>query len=207
MGIVEDARYREIQTPRLDLYVPFFQSPLQVQHVVVRTTGDPLLLAGPLREEVRRLDAQQVVDGVRTMEMVVSSAVQPWQFNMVVSALLASVAVILTALGLFSTVAYSVRQRIREIGLRLVLGARRRDILVLVMRRVSLLTVSGAALGLALAVSLAESLDSLVFGIASRDPGALLAVSALLILVGMSAGLVAARRGARVDPMVALRTE
>ena len=207
VGIVEDARYREIQTPRLDLYVPFFQSPLQVQHVVVRTTGDPLLLAGPLREEVRRLDAQQVVDGVRTMEMVVSGAVRPWQFNMVVSALLASVAVILTALGLFSTVAYSVRQRIREIGLRLALGARRLDILALVMRRVSLLTVSGTALGLALAVSLAEFLDRLVFGIALRDPGALLAVSVLLILVGMSAGLVAARRGARVDPMVALRTE
>ena len=172
VGIVEDARYREIQTPRLDLYVPFFQSPLQVQHVVVRTTGDPLLLAGPLREEVRRLDAQQVVDGVRTMEMVVSGAVRPWQFNMVVSALLASVAVILTALGLFSTVAYSVRQRIREIGLRLALGARRLDILALVMRRVSLLTVNGTALGLALAVSLAEFLDRLVFGIALRDPGA-----------------------------------
>lgn len=207
VGVVEDARYREIETPRFDLYVPFYQAPLQVQHLVVRTTGDPLALAGPVRDEIRRLDARQVVGGVRSMDMVVSSVMRPWRFNMVVSTLLAAVALILTALGLFGTVAYTVRQRTREIGLRMALGARRGQILGLVMRRVVALTGVGSAIGLGLAVAVARLFDSLVFGVAPRDPGTFLTVAVLMSVVAGAASFLAARRGSRVDPMVALRTE
>ena len=207
VGIVEDARYREVETPRLDAYVPFSQVPVQVKHLVVRTTDDPLQLAAAVRSEVRRLDPQQVVDGVRSMERVVSTATRPWRFNMVISAILGAIAVVLTAIGLFSTVAYTVRQRTREIGLRIALGATRRHIRDLVTRRVLGVTAIGATAGLAGALVVAESLDSLVFGIAPRDPFALLAVAALFIAVAATASLLAARAGTRVDPMVSLRAE
>jgi predicted permease len=207
VGVVEDARYREIETPRFDLYVPFYQAPLQVQDLVVRTAGDPLLLAGPVRDEIRRLDARQVVDGVRTMDMVVSRAMRPWQFNMVVSAALAAVALTLTALGLFGTVAYAVRQRTREIGLRIALGARTGHILDLVMRRVVVLTAVGSSIGLVLALGVARLFDSLVFGVAPRDPATLVAVTVMMSCVAIAASFLAARRWSRVDPMVALRAE
>ena len=207
VGIVEDARYREVETPRLDAYVPFSQVPVTVKHLVARTTHDPLQLAAAVRSEVRRLDPRQVVGGVRTMEMVVSTATRPWRFNMVISAILGIIAVTLAALGLFSTVAYTVRQRTREIGLRVALGATRRHILELVTRRVLIVTAVGVTVGLALALAAAEFLESLVFGIAPRDPVALLAVGALFIAVAAGASLTAARAGSRVDPMVSLRAE
>ena len=205
VGVVEDARYREIERGRFGLYVPFTQVSMGLNHLVVRTEDDPARLAAALRAEVRRADPDFVVRSVAPLRVVVDDAMRPWRFNMTMATLLAGLALGLAAVGLFGTVAYGVARRTREIGVRRALGARTADVLRLVWGQALALTLLGAAVGLGVALAAAELLRPLLFGVAPREAGTLTVLTALLVAVCASASLLAAWRATRIDPLAALR--
>lgn len=206
VGVVADARYREVERARFDLYVPFTQVPVSVNHLVVRTAGDPAALAAALRSEVRRADSNFVVESTAPLRSLVDGVMRPWRFNMTMATLLAGLATGLAALGLFGTVAYGVTRRTKEIGVRRALGAQAGDVLRLVWGQAVGLTLLGAAIGLAAAFTASELLRPLLFGVAPREAGAYALFTALLVAVCAGASLLAARRATRIDPLVAIRT-
>ena len=205
VGVVEDARYREISRGRFGLYVPFTQVSMGLNHLVVRTEGDPARVAAALRAEVPRADPNFVVRSVTPLRGLVDDAMRPWRFNMTLATLLAGLALGLAAVGLFGTVAYGVARRTREIGVRLALGAQAADVLRLVWGQAVVLTLLGAAVGLGAALAAAELLRPLLFGVAPREAGALAVLTALLVAVCGAASLLAAWRATRIDPLAALR--
>ena len=205
VGVVEDARYREIERGRFGLYVPFTQVSMGLNHLVVRTEDDPARLAAALRAEVRRAAPDFVVRSVAPLRGLVDDAMRPWRFNMTMATLLAGLALVLAAVGLFGTVAYGVARRTREIGVRRALGARTVDVLRLVWGQAVVLTLLGAAVGLGVALAAAELLRPLLFGVAPREAGTLAALTGLLVAVCASASLLAAWRATRIDPLATLR--
>ena len=205
VGVVEDARYREIERGRFGLYVPFTQVSMGLNHLVVRTEDDPARLAAALRAEVRRADPNFVVQSVAPLRGLVDGAMRPWRFNMTMATLLAGLALGLAAVGLFGTVAYGVARRTREIGVRRALGGQAFDVLRLVWGQALVLTLLGAALGLGVALVAAELLRPLLFGVAPREAGTLAVLTALLLAVCGTASLLAAWRATRIDPLAALR--
>ena len=205
VGVVADARYREVERARFDLYVPFTQVPVSVNHLVVRTAGEPARLAAALRSEVRRADPNFVVESTAPLSGLVDGVMRPWRFNMTMATLLAGLATGLAALGLFGAVAYGVTRRTREIGVRRALGAQAHDVLRLVWEQAVRLTLLGAAIGLGLALPASELLRPLLFGVAPREPGVFAALTALLVAVCSAASLLAAWRATRVDPLAAIR--
>ena len=205
VGVVEDARYREIERGRFGLYVPFTQVSMGLNHLVVRIEGAPARLAAALRVEVLRADPNFVVQAVAPLRGLVDDAMRPWRFNMTLATLLAGLALGLAAVGLFGTVAYGVARRTREIGVRRALGAQAFDVLRLVWGQALALTLLGAAVGLGVALAAAELLRPLLFGVAPREAGALAALTGLLVAVCGAASLLAAWRATRIDPLAALR--
>jgi putative ABC transport system permease protein len=141
------------------------------------------------------------------MKDVMDASVTPRKFNLTLMMIFAAVALALAAVGIYGVVAYSVTQRTHEIGVRVALGAQPRDVIRLVLGEGARLAVLGAILGLAAAAALTRFMDSLLFGVAARDPLTFLAVAAILVCVAAAACCIPARRAMRVDPMVALRYE
>ena len=207
VGVVEDARYRGIQNPRLDVYLAYGQAPASVQYLVVRTTGEPLAVAGAVREQVRTIDPDAEVEDVTTMARLVDRALAPWRFSSALLIGFAFAALVLTASGLFAVLHHFVSGRTREIAIRMALGAEPRRILSFVLSQGLGVTVLGLALGGALSLVLARSLSALLYGVGERDPWSYLGGATLLGLVAAIACLLPARRAASVDPTLALRSE
>ena len=205
VGVVEDARYRELERGRFDLYVPFTQVSMGLNHLVIRTLGDPARLGAAIRAAVRRADPNFVIDSIAPLRGLVDDVMRPWRFNMTMATLLAGLATGLAAIGLFATVAYGVTRRTREIGVRRALGAQAVDVLRLVWGQAVLLTLLGAAIGLGVALPAAELLRPLLFGVVPREAGTFAGLTALLLAVCAAASLLAAWRATRIDPLVALR--
>ena len=205
VGVVEDARYRELERGRFDLYVPFTQVSMGLNHLVIRTEGDPARLAPALRSEVQQVDPNFVIESITPLRGLVDDVMRPWRFNMTMATLLAGLAAGLAAFGLFGTVAYGVARRTKEIGVRRALGARAVDVLRLVCGHAVVLTLLGAAIGLGVALPASELLRPLLFGVAPREAGALGALTALLLAACAAASLLAAWRATRIDPLAALR--
>jgi putative ABC transport system permease protein len=176
-------------------------------NLVLRTNGDPLSIAGALRNEVRAIDPDQPVSAMRPMTELVDSSVAQPRYRTTLFGLFAALAMILAATGIYGVMSYSVAQRTHEIGVRMALGARRFDVLKLVVGQGMLLTLIGVALGLAAAFGLTRVMQSLLFGVTTKDPLTFVVVSALLIAVAFVACFVPARRATKVDPLVALRYE
>ena len=205
VGVVADARYREIQRGRFDLYVPFSQVSMGLNHLVIRAAGDPARLAPALRSAVQRADPNFVIESITPLRRLVDDVMRPWQFNMTMATLLAGLAVGLAAIGLFGAVAYSVARRTREISVRRALGAQAVDVLRLVWGQAVMLTLLGTAIGLGVAFAASEWLRPLLFGVAPRAVGTFAMLTALLLAVCLGASLLAAWRATRIDPLVALR--
>ena len=207
VGVVEDARYRGIQNPRLDVYLPYTQVSDALYHLVVRTRGEPLALAGVVREQVRALDADAEVGQLTTMQRLVDRALTPWRFASALLGGFALAALLLTASGLFAVLHHFVSGRVREIAIRIALGADPGRVRRFVLSQGLGVTALGVAVGSALSLVLARSLSALLYGLDERDPWSYLGGAILIGLVAAVASLLPARRAARVDATAALRSE
>ncbi len=190
-----------------EIYLPFAQVPQHGMTVVARTASDPLALAGAIRSEVRTLDPNLPVMGLRTLEQVVSQAVAQPRFYMLLLSIFAAAALLLAAIGIFGVMAYMVAQRTREIGIRIALGAEPARVQQLVVGRALRLAIGGVVIGGVGALALTRVLESLLFGVSATDPVTFAAVALLLTAVALLASYLPARRATRVDPMIALRAE
>jgi putative ABC transport system permease protein len=175
--------------------------------LAVRTDVDPRSLAGDVRDAVQAVDSEQPVFDVRTMQERIADAASGTRFNATLLGFFGFVALTLAAIGVYGVIAYSVAERTHEIGIRMALGASRRDVAAMVMTQGTLMTAAGLALGLAGAAFATQYLTSLLYGIAPRDPATFCGAAAMLGMVALVACYLPARRATRVDPMVALRHE
>jgi putative ABC transport system permease protein len=207
VGVVQDARYRGLQDPRLDVYLAAGQAPGGQPYYMARVKGDPRALVPAVREQVRALDREAAVEELTTMTGLVDRALAPWRFTSALLGAFALVALALTTTGLFAVLHRFVSQRRREIAVRMALGADPRRVRRFVLARGLQVVGAGLALGVVLAVALGGSLSALLYEVRAGDPWSVLAGCAVLFLVAMAACLAAARRAARVDPQVALRSE
>ncbi len=207
IGVAGNVRYRELQTPRFDLYVPHSQSTPSLNHFAVRSTLDPQQTVALVKREVAALDPYQAVSRVATMDELAEAQLARPRFNAVLLNWLAGLAMLLAALGIFGVMAYAVAQRTSELGLRIALGARPGNIMALVMGQGMKLATLGVLLGLAGAVGLTRWLASLLYGVSATDPSTFVVISVLPLLVAILASWIPARRATKVDPLVALKSE
>jgi putative ABC transport system permease protein len=208
VGVVGDVRHRGLEVDtRPEMFFPHAQSPSRQMTLAVRTAGDPVSLVGPVRERVRAVDQDQPVGNVKTMETWVAESVASRRFSVLLLGVFALVAAALAAVGIYGVVSYGVAQRTHELGLRIALGARPRDVLRLVIRQGMRMTLIGAALGLAAALALTRVMSGLLYGVTATDPVVYAGVALLLVGVALLACYVPARRATKVDPMEALRHE
>jgi len=218
VGIVEHVMHYgfEGQVPvQAQFYIPFEQVPEQAMPLLagrmsltVRTSlSDPMSLAGTIRDQVFSVDKDQPVFQVQTMERLLANSLATRRFSMFLFAVFSAVALVLSAVGIYGVMSYSVNQRTREIGIRMALGARRADVMRLVVGQGMALTAIGLGLGLASAFGLTRLMSSLLFGVAATDPTTYTGIALLLGLVALAACYIPARRATKVDPMVALRYE
>ena len=207
VGVAGDVRYRELQSTRLDLYVPHAQSSPSLNHFAVRTTTDPAQALTLVRREVAALDPHQAVSRVASMEELTAAQLARPRFNAVLLNWLAGLAMLLAALGIFGVMAYAVAQRTNELGLRIALGAPPGNIMKLVLGQGMKLAALGVLLGLIGAVTLTRWLGSLLYGVSATDPLTFAVIALLPMIVTTLACWVPARRATKVDPLVALKCE
>jgi putative ABC transport system permease protein len=175
--------------------------------VVVRARDASAGLLDSIRHVSAQLSNQQVTFGAQTMDSLLSDSVASQRFSMILLVVFAALALLLAAVGVYGVISYVVGQRGHEIGLRMALGARRHDILRLILTRGGKLAGFGVGLGLAAALGLTRLMASLLYGVGANDPLTFAGVALLLTLVALAAAYVPARRAAQLDPMVALRDE
>jgi len=207
VGVVEDARYREVETARFDLYLPYRQAPNPVAHFMLRVSGDPIAAVPALKAAVAAFDADVTVDNIATMEQIVGRAFAPWRFSTIIVSAFSVMALAFAAVGLAALIAYAVTRRTREIGVRVALGAQRRDIVGLLVTEGAWMTFGGLASGMLIAWILRRSVASLLFGVSPEDASTYGGVTALLVVVSLLAAYLPARRAARIDPAAALRSD
>jgi len=206
VGVVGDLRHRSLEVaPFPAMYFPTL-APSRT-NLVIRTHGDPLSIVGAVRKEVQAIDPEQPIAAVKTMTDWVESSVATPRYRTTLLGLFAALAMVLAATGIYGVMSYSVAQRTHEIGVRMALGARRADVLKLVVRQGMLLTVVGVALGLLGAFALTRVMSTLLFGVTTKDPITFVVVALLLIAVAFIACFVPAQRATKVDPLTALRYE
>jgi len=195
-------------------FYPFMQIPEKIMPlvaksvaVVLRTHGDPTAIMGQVRETVREIDPRDVVYSVQTMDDVVATSYAARRLTMILLTGFAALAITLACVGIYGVVSYLVGQRTQEIGIRMALGAQRRDILVLVLGEGTRMALLGAFFGVFASLMLTRLMAKQLFGVSAHDPLTYAGVSFVLMLVAIAASFVPARRAVRMDPMQSLRTE
>jgi putative ABC transport system permease protein len=208
VGVVRTGKYRALaEDPKPFFYYAMGQRRPGTMALVVRANVDPRSLVGAVRSEIRTLDRRVPMFGVKTMDEHKTYAL--WAPNMAASFSLAFgvVAILLSAVGLYSVMAYVVSQRTREVGIRMALGANRSDVMKMITRQGMRLAAVGVGIGLLLALALAQVLSSLLIGVSGYDVATFILVPTLLAAVALLACYLPARRATKVDPLVALRYE
>jgi len=175
--------------------------------VVLRAAAEPTALTGAARDEVMKLDPAQPVSNLKTVERMIHETTSPKRIMTAMMGVFAAVALLLAGVGLYAVMAYAVSHRTHEIGVRMALGARSRDIMRLVTGQGLKLTLVGLALGMAGAVALTRVMEPLLYGVTATDPLTFILISLALAGAALLACWIPARRAMRVDPMVALRCE
>jgi putative ABC transport system permease protein len=208
VGVVADVRQHiESQRPAATVYVPHAQAPLQTMTLLVRHEGDPGTLATAMRRTVQSRDSDMPLYDVRTMDESMRFALWESRIYVGLMSAFAAIALLIAAVGIYGVMAYSVAQRTQEIGIRIALGAARRDVLRLVLGQALRLTTIGLGLGLAGAYAVTRLMASVLFGVSPTDPPTYVGVSVILALSALLAAWVPAERVTRLDPMAALRAE
>jgi putative ABC transport system permease protein len=209
VGVVGDVRHQTLDKEAgPEFYVPFAQVPFGDMSLVVRTrTDDPAGLSAPLRGAVQAVDKDIPLFKLQTMRSLIGHSVARQRFSMTLIAVFAGLALALAMAGIFSVMSFLVAQRTHEIGIRMALGAQRRDILRMVVSHAMRLALVGVVVGLLAAFALTREMASLLYQVSTTDPLIFGGIAALLALVALAACLVPARRATKVDPMVALRYE
>ncbi|HVG31968.1 MAG TPA: ABC transporter permease [Pyrinomonadaceae bacterium] len=208
VGVVGDVRHTGLdEEPKPEMFYPYLQSPLSFMTLMVRSTTDEKALRASIQREIRAVDPDLPVYGIKSMEQMISESVSPRRLNMILLTTFAVVALVMAALGIYGVMAYSVSQRTHEIGIRMALGAQRGDVLKMIVGQGMILTLMGIGIGLAASFGLTRLMRSLLYGVTATDPLTYIAVALVLGTVALMASLIPARRATRVDPMEALRYE
>jgi len=208
VGVVAHVHYRELEAPsRVQLYWPEVQRPFNTMSLAIRTSVNPLSLAGAVRQEILAVDPNQPVYQIRSMEELRSDWLSQRFLALLLVGLFAALAVILAAVGIYGVMSYAVTRRTQEMGIRMALGAQPRDIMGMILSQGTALMGVGLGAGIVLAFGLTRLMSALLYGVTSTDPLAYLGGAILLAVVALLACYIPARRATRVDPIVALRYE
>jgi predicted permease len=209
VGVVRDFRHYRLPEPMGPaVYLPYASTPLLSQTLVIRTSlPDPMVLVPSVRAAIRELDPSVAAYDIQTMDEVVSRSLWRQRFQGEVLGAFALLALVLTAVGIYGVISYAVAQRTRELGVRIALGATRREVLGLILGHGTRLALAGVAIGVVAALGLARVVASLLHGVGPTDPVTFVAVSVTLAVVAVAACYVPARRATGVDPLVAMRAE
>jgi putative ABC transport system permease protein len=208
VGVVGHTKHEGLAAePRIQYYLPYRQEVRPALTVVARTSGDPARYVNALRSVVRSVDTDQPISQVRTMDELLEQSVGQRKLSMLLLTLFSGIALLLASVGIYGVMSYSVAQRAREIGVRIALGAERRDVLRMVLRQGMRLAFAGVALGLVAALVLTRVIASQLYEVQATDPTTFVLVASLLTAVALAANLIPAMRATRVDPAVVLRDE
>jgi putative ABC transport system permease protein len=208
VGVVGDVHHASLAAhPRPTFYVPYRQDPWPAMTFALRTAAAPATLTGSVREAIWRVDKDQPIGTVLTMDQRLSNSLSWQRFNVTLFVVFGAIAMTLAAIGLYGVLAFIVAQRRREIGVRMALGATARDVITDVMGQGMRLAVVGVVVGLALSAGATRLLRTLLFGTSPTDVATFASVAALLILIAAVASALPALRASRVDPLVALRDD
>jgi predicted permease len=208
VGIAKDSAYRSLgEARRAVMYRPFAQAYSPTMNLVVRAAGGPQPLVAALRREVNSLDPNLPTQDIRTLREHVNAALEPARLGALTLSAFSLLGLFLAAIGIYGVMSYAVARRRHEIGVRMALGARRSDVLKLIVRQGATLTTAGAAIGLLIAFGVTRLLAKLLYGVRPTDPLTFAGVTLFLIAVALLACYLPARRATKVDPMNVLRRE
>ena len=206
VGVVGDMRHRGLDVePKPEFYFPHAQRRgNRFMILTVRSTQDPRSLTPAIRREISAIDPDVPVANIRTLEQVTADSIAPKRLSVVLIAVFAAVALVLASVGIYGVMSFLVVQRTHEIGVRMALGAQRRDVFVLVLGRAAKLVALGSAIGLVLAAFSSRALGSMLYNVGAFDVSTFAFVTAVLVFVALLASYIPARRATKADPMIAL---
>jgi len=208
VGVVGNVKHKALETEATpEVYFPYHQYPKNFMNLVVRTDTDPMSLLPAIRDQVFSIDKDQPISDVMTMEQRLAKSVATSRFVMLLLGAFSILAMGLAAVGIYGVMAYLVTQRTQEIGVRMALGAQRRDVLKLVVVKGMALAVFGTAIGVIASLALTRLMRSLLFDVTPTDWLTFVIASMVLLTVSLLACYIPARRATKVDPLVALRYE
>jgi len=208
VGVARDTKYRDLrERSRMTMYRPLTQFYSSGVNLLVRTTSDPTPLAPTIQNRLRLLEPALAVFNIRTLSEHVDRSLYAERMQSLLLSVFSVLALVLTAVGIYGVIAFTVAQRTREVGIRMALGAQKKDVLKLILIRGMLLAAWGTGMGLIGCYWLSRLVSNQLYGVSAHDPATLVTVAALLIVVALSASYIPARRATKVDPLVALRYE
>ena len=208
VGVVDDVKYGRVEELAEPVVYLSYLQPLEApSQLVLRAVGDREALVRAMRREVYALDKNMPVYDVKSMTERAAEMTSRTRFSALLLAVFAAIALVLSAIGVYGVMAYTVAQRTHEIGVRMALGAQGRDVLRMIVGEGLLLTLIGVALGLAAAFAVTRVIRGMLYEVSTTDPMTFIVVSALLVFAAMLSSLIPAHRAAKVDPLIALRTE
>ena len=208
IGVVKDVHNSGLSADiGYSAYTPFAQNPGREMELAVRTLGNPQVLLATVTAELRRMEPALLIDRAQTMQGRIDESVAPRRLNLVLLGLFATLALLLSAVGLYSVVAFAVRQRTPEFGIRMALGASPGNVVLLVLQQGLGLVAVGVAIGIPAAIAGSRLLTSLLFGVRATDPAVLASVALLVTAVALAACWIPARRATQIVLTEALRAE
>jgi putative ABC transport system permease protein len=208
VGVVADVKQSSLAVATLpQIWAPYAQWPMASVNVVMHTARDPMAVVAEARRAVKDLDADLALSQIKTLDQIVAESVSQPRFYMTLLSVFATIALALSAIGIYGVIAYLVGQRSREIGIRLALGANPAGVVAMIAREGAAMTALGLAIGLGGALALSRFMNALLFGVTPTDPATYVIVTAVLAGVALAASCIPALRAARVDPSLAMRSE